>query len=510
MPRVELDEIDWEPKPTLRPGMDFHDGVSFFTIPLTRNMQVTSKKKDAEPILVKELQTYVISSEGRGFWYDESNLDLMGFRQAEFIYQEKNSRWSLPSAKSFLDGQYSAKETRELFEELRSIYTTYVEYADERFHDVMTLFLMYTYVFRLFESTGYIHFNGTAASGKSRNLSILNALAFNSVWASSMSAASLYRKLAGSPGTTLLDESEGFEGERGEELRRILNAGYKEGAKAIRTEKGANDRYVPVEYDVFGPKALASINPLEPVIASRCLVVAMRPAIRELPEFEGKDHEWSKVRDRLYLWAIANAQDIDELAHAWRTEKHARLAPKLIGRAWETTSQFVILADYVGGEEFAVQLIEFLNGYFTKQQEALNATDRLRTTLRCLPRVLATKLAHPVHLYSVKDIHEVVSSYMESDSTEYFKTKHVTKNLDTIGFRHKVRASGGLRIELDEEAVRAEFIQRRVDPFDEDIAWLAGDISYQSEKVFARPASDNQEVDQPWWENPTGDQDVDQ
>jgi hypothetical protein len=201
------------------------------------------------------------------------------------------------------------------------------------------------------------------------------------------------------------------------------------------------------------------------------------------------------------VWAISNASAIDTLAGEWRDEKKERLAPRLIGRQWEVTSQYIILADFVGGEEFASQVIEFLNTYFKKQQEALNATDRLRTTLRCLPRVLATKVAHPTHLYSVKDIHEVVSSYMETDATEYFKTKHVTKNLDTIGFKNKVRASGGLRIELDEKAVRAEFIQRRVEPFEEDIAWLAGDISYQDQPVIARPASDNIPEDgEPWWE----------
>lgn len=499
MPNVTVfEEIDWNPKPVLRPGMDFHNGVTYFTIPLMRNMVKMGKGKDADPIHYKELQTFTLTSNNEGFWYDEEGLDAEGFLPSEQVYQERVSRWSLKSAKDFLDGKAEDVPTKDLFHQLRNVYTTYVEYADEVYFDLMALFLMYTYVFRLFESTGYVHFNGTAASGKSRNLSILNALAFNTVWASSMSAASLYRKLAGSPGTTCIDESEGFDGERGEELRRILNAGYKDGAKAIRTEKTTNDRYMPVEYDVFGPKALASINPLEAVIGSRCLVVAMRPAIRELPDFETHDKQWDALRDQLYIWAMNNAAAVDTLGKEWRTEKKGRLAPKLIGRQWETTSQFIILADYVGGEAFASTIIEFLNGYFAKQQEALNATDRLRTTLRCLPRVLATKMAHPVHLYSVKDIHEVVSSYLESDATEYFKTKHVTKNLDTIGFRNKVRASGGLRIELDEAAVRREFIQRRVEPFEEDVEWLAGKVSYQDRPITV--AVSIPEEGEPWWE----------
>jgi len=470
--------------------MDFRNGVAYYTIPLKRNLIKIPKGKDAQPIAYRELQTYVVPSEGKGFWYDADDLELQGFIPIETVYQERESRWSLGSAKSFLDGKAPTVPTKEMFREVRNIYTTYVEYADEMYYDVMSLYLMYTYVFRLFESTGYIHFNGTMASGKSRNLSILNALAFGSVWASSMSAASLYRKLAGSPGTTLLDESEGFEGERGEDLRRVLNAGYKDGAKAVRTEKvGKLERYMPVEYDVFGPKALASINPMEAVIQSRCLIVAMRPAIRELPEFETKGDHWAPVRDRLYLWAMENAKAIGELAREWRKEKHERMAPKLMGRSWETTGQLVILADYVGGETLAALLIEFLNTYFTKQQDVLNATDRLRTTMRCLPRVLATKQPHPTHLYSLKDIHEVIVSFMDEDSTEYFKTKHASKNLETLGFTKRIRASGGMRVPLEEEAVRAEFRQRRVEPFDEDVDWLEGKVSYQGQ------------TSEPWWDS---------
>jgi hypothetical protein len=499
VPNVEvIDEIVWDSLPVLHPGMDFHDGVTYFTTPLKKNVVVPPKKKGEDATIKKEWRMMAVTSERDAVWYEEDNLEAHGFSPSEQVYQETEPRWSPESTRAYLHNKVNAPTTEQMFNRLRSIYTTYVEFADETYHDIMALFVMYTYVFRLFESTGYIHFNGTAASGKSRNLSMLNALAFNTVWASSMSAASLYRKLAGSPGTTCIDETEGFEGERGEELRRILNAGYKDGAKVTRTEKGPNERWMPVQYDVFGPKALASINTLDNVIGSRCLIVAMRPAIRELPDFLTHDPEWGKVRDQLYLWALENAEVIDALKTEWYETKKTRLCPKLIGRQWETTAQYIILADYVGGEALATKVIAFLNAYFAKQQEALDATDRQRTTLRCLPRVLATCTPHDDYFYSVKDIHEVVSSYMETDATEYFKTKHVTKNLDTIGFKNKVRASGGLRIQLVEEAVRNEFRQRRVEPFEEDAEWLTGKRTYQHATTLFEPGKGP--LSQSWWD----------
>jgi hypothetical protein len=497
-----IEEADWNPKPILRPGMDFHEDMAYFTIPLGRTSRKPGKGKDAEPTFVKEPATYVVTSDHHGFWYDEKDLELAGFLPSEQVYQERTPNWSLESAKAYLDGKAPTVLTKALFSEMRTVYTTYVEYADDIAYDLMALFVMYTYVFRLFESTGYVHFNGTAASGKSRNLAILDVLAFNAVWASSMSAASLYRKLAGSPGTTCIDESEGFDGERGEELRRILNAGYKDGATAIRTEKTKNDRYMPVEYEVFGPKALASINPLEPVIASRCVVIPMRPAIRQLPDFTRRNPRWQELRDHLYVWALDNASALAALTAEWHSEsgKKQRLAPKLISRQWETTAQFVVLADYVGGEEFATKVIEWFNGYFVKQQKAADASDRLRTTLRALPRVLASKQAYPGNMYSLKDIHEVISGYLEEDQREYFKTKHVGKNLDTIGFRNKARATGGMRVELNEDAVRAEFTQRQVEVMDEDTEWFEGKRSYQN---LTTEADDD---DPKWWDRDNGDE----
>ena len=504
-----MDEIDWTPKPTLKPGMDYHDGITYFTVPIWRNVIIPPKKKDGDPKLEKQLQTYIVTSDGRGIWYDKEALDAYNFVPVTQLYQDLEPLWSLNSVRAFLNGEASGPTSEDVYDSIRSIYVRFVEFADELYHDIMTLFVMYTYVYRLWESTGYIHFNGTAASGKSRNLALLSALAFNPIWASAMSPSALYRKLAGSPGTSCIDESEGFEGERGEALRRILNAGYKDGAKVHLSEKGKDDRWISATFDVFGPKVLASINPLEPVIQSRCLIVSMRPAIRELPDFLTSDPQWQDVRDTLYLWAMENTDALASLVTEWHdpsdTGKKARLCPRLIGRQWETTGQFIVLADYIGGEAFANKIIGFMNNYFTKQQEAMDATDRLRTTLRCLPRVLATKSFHPGHLYSVKDIHEVVSSYMESDATEYFKTKHVTKNLDVLGFKHKVRASGGLRIELAEDAVRHEFTQRRVEPFDEDIDWLANKISYQSgdrllDSPSTSPAVTSKYTGTPFWE----------
>lgn len=497
-----VDEIDWNPKPKLLTGMDYHDGIAYITAPFQRNIWKPGKKKDDEGKVVTEWQTMAITSTHRGIWYNAEDLDAHGFVHNENYIQETEARWSLESRRNWLQKNERGPKTKTIFDELKSIYTTYVEFADEIYYDLMPLFVMYTYVFRLFESTGYIHFNGTRASGKSRNLSILSSLCFNTIMAASMSAPAMYRKLEGSPGTTILDESEGFEGERGEDLRRVLNAGYKSGQKVMRVEK-INERWTPVPYDVFGPKVLASINQLEDTIRTRCIIVAMRPTVRAIPDFLMGDPRWPKLRDKLYLWALENTEPIATLADKWLNEKKNTLAPKIISREWETTAQYIILADYIGGEPFAMRVVEWLNAYFKDQQVALDATDRLRTTLRALPRVLATVAKHPSNYYSIKEIHEVISSYMEADATEYFKTRHVTKNLNVLGFKTILRTKGGVQIQLNEDEVRKELIQRRVEPFDEDKLWFTGEQNWQdgSHIIPEKPVDKPEQTEEHWWDS---------
>lgn len=475
-------EILWDETTTLRPGADFHDGVAYVTMPARVNETKTEGKgKAAHDVVVQVDALVTVTSERETFRFSEENVTERGFAYPTNVTLDKERRWSGASIQEYLRGAATPPDPAILFDGLRQVYEQYVEFARQEYYDVMPLFVMGSYLFRLFETTGYVHFNGTAASGKSQNLRILDALAFNAVWASSMSAAALFRQLAGMPGTTLLDEAEGFEGERGEELRRILNAGYLDGAVVRRAEKGKNDNFVVASFESFGPKAIASINPLDNVIGSRCLIVEMSPAIRTIPQFGRRDPRWTRLRDRLYLFAMYHTAEVAKLADEWNRETRLTRAPKLVGRQWEITQTYLVLADYIDrfdGGDRCDRLVAFFNDYFVRVQQQQDATDRTRLILKALPRVMAQYAAIDDHWYRIRDIHEITSSYIEEDAKEYFKTRTLGKNLDSLGFRQKRARKDGSQVYLDPEVVRQQFRQRRVEPHDEDIAWLNGEVEY--------------------------------
>lgn len=504
-----VDEFTWDSIETLRSGTDFRNGITYLTVPMRINRLVKATKKGDHDKIVTEDGTLCITSERETFAFTPERVADFGFEFPATFMRSKEDRWSKASMKTFLDGSAAKVNPVAIYNALVKCYKDYIEFADEAYYTLMPLFIMGSYHFRLFDAIGYIHFNGTAASGKSQNLRIITAMAFNPQWSSNISTAALFRSIAGNPGVVCLDEAEGFDGERGEEVRRLLNAGYLDGSTAKRIEKDGSDRFVMQDYEVYGPKAIASINPLEQVIASRCIVVAMRPALRNIPDFQSKGERWSLIRDRLYHWMMTSQPAIKELVDEWNEITRFERAKNLKNREWQITQSYIVIADYLDKMDKGKrveQLVTFFETYFTDKKKNSEATDRIRLTLKALPRVLQLHHPHDGHYYPLKNIHEVISAYIEDDSKDYFKTRTVGKYLDVLGFKQRRAHKQGSQVWIEADKVRQELNQRQVEPFPEDIQWLTGAVEYElqdaGEVIEPMKAStsvwDNLEDDESW------------
>jgi hypothetical protein len=459
---------------TLWPGLDYKDGVVYMTMPALRE---TVKKREGKEYVGIEIVPTCVTSERERFIYDEETLYEKGFAYPNTFVLETEERWKTGDLLRFLDGHSNPPVPLRLFMRIRKIYESFVEFDQDRHYDIAALFIMFSYMFRIFNVTGYIHFHGTAQSGKSQNLSILRALAFNCVWSSSMTPAAIFRQVAGNPGTLCIDEAENFDGEKGSEIRSILLGGYKAGNQTFRAER-KGETFFNKRFESFGPKALASINPLDPTFGSRSVVVSMKPATRRIATFPYDAEEWSDVRDQLYLWSMYHTSHVAKRLKEWESEKRHRL--ELYNRQWEVAQQFIVLADYIGGDGLADPIIDFFYDYYTKQAEANEVLDRPRMVLKILPRVLANAQASSDNFYHLKDILEMIVSYTDEDQREWQKSRGVQKILDAIGFDRKIPGKGGMRIQIHEAELRAQFNRRKLHPFDEDLAWLKGDTNYQT------------------------------
>lgn len=503
-----LEGILWEDTPILWPGSCYVDGILYMTFPRDRLVDVTNKK--GEKIGEKrEKRTICIPSEGDPFWYDEETVAKKNYTFPSTFLQTQESRWDPQSIQNYLSDKVETPtiDAAALWSQIRAQLVTYVEYNGETFYDIVAYYVMLSYVFRMFDAIGYLHFNGTMASGKSQNLRMLTLMGFNTIWASNLSPSSMFRTIAGAPGVTCIDEAESFEGERGQELQLLLHAGYTNPGYALRVEK-EGDKFTVKSYATYGPKAMASINPLPPVLASRAVVIPMQPASKIIPSLNPKAPIWGEIRNQCYLWAFQNAHALGDLVEEWGGTLHQTIPNDLKDRAWEVSMPFIVLAEHIGGRDMAIELLRFFEKYFEEAREQQATVDRQLTLLRCLPRVFANKEPYDGHWWNLKDIHEVVLEWIEEDAREYYKTRTASRNLTALGWRTRRNAHGGVQIPITEDEVREQFRKRRVTTLtDQDELWLTGKISYTKGKKQSTPEQDS--APRSIWEQITDDADAD-
>lgn len=470
------DDIVFAPRPVLSPGIDIHDDIVYATVPVVRREEQTvGRGKSATSRIVERVRTIVVTSDKRTFWYEPDDLERHGFAiHDQFTQSKKTDYWSAERARSYVKGDATPVDAFALFSRIRDLYTRHIEYADERYYDLVSVFVPATYLFRAWPSMGYLHFNGTKASGKSANVQMLTQLAFNTVWASSMTESVMFRVASGSPGLIVVDEAEEWDSERAKAVRSLALSGYKRGGSAWRAEKTDSDKWSAAEFSVYGPKAFASINPLDATLASRCIIVKMRPAIRRIPNIDPDAPVWADVRDALYRFALDNGAAIKRIWVA-EQQRHERAAETTItNREWEAAAPLIILADFMGGTALRKTVEDFLAEYFAEARADAQETDRTMLVLRCLPRLLATKTNWGNDYYKLSDLHEIVSEYLDEDQRQWFTTRSASKALVALGFTQKRAHRSGTQFQLSPNPIRAAFANRRIDPFPEDAVWLDG------------------------------------
>jgi len=485
--------------------MDWHDGHFYMTLPLMRYEQIVKGKgKNSHKITVARQSTIWVNDAGEWGPYDEEHVNELGFLfPSNRPVPDKLGRWLIKDLQPFLDHQKNGTHIRQrnpsdIFLQLQSYYRTYIEFSDDIYYTLLPLYIMGSYVFRLFPSIAYLHFNGTAATGKSQNLKMLNAFAFNCYWATNMTESTLFRTAEGIPGLICIDEAESFDGERGQEIRKLLNAGYKAGESVPRSEKTTEGAYDVQHFDVFTPKAIASINSLEPVIQSRCIVIGMQPALTPRPEFHNEDPRWAETRSDLYHWAMQSANDVRATFYEWNDGLRFTLARNIVNRQWEVAQIFLVLAAHIGLD--TAPLVTFFEGYFAKQQRAQDETNRQQILLKAMPEVFRTKtIHHGGEWWAIKDIHEVVSGYLEADAREYYKTRSTSKHLTALGFTARRTDRNGTLAQMNEETVREQYRKRHIEPAEDDVAWLEGTVSYVEPRLVT------QTVAPLLWQKPTDD-----
>jgi hypothetical protein len=293
--------------------------------------------------------------------------------------------WRNPKARPTLSGPEAADDGAAILDAIHAFTGRFVAYPDEHAHVAHVLWIAHAHAMDAWETTPrFAALSPEVESGKTRLLEVTELLVPNPVQSVNASPAYMFRKIADEDGlpTILFDEIDTVFGPKArdnEEVRGILNAGYRRGAtvgrcvisgKTIRTE----------ESPAFCAVAVAGIGDLPDTILSRAIVVAMRrrgpretvePFRRRVLKREGYS-----LRDRLAAW-IASAEPA--LADAWPT-----MPQGIEDRAADIWEPLLAIADAAGGtwpQQARVSAVSYVS-HFRRERQSLGI--RLLADLRTI------------------------------------------------------------------------------------------------------------------------------
>jgi hypothetical protein len=214
----------------------------------------------------------------------------------------------------------------------------------------VALWVVHTHCFDAAEATPYLHVcSPMKRSGKSRLIEVCALLVRRPRMTSNVSSAALFRTISEEKPTLLLDEVDTVFGGQTkgwhEELRSILNAGYRPGSPVVRCV-GEGARVHTQPFEVFCPKLLAGIGNLPDTIADRSLPIRLQRRATDEPV------ERFRIRRAKRL-----AEPLREACEQWATEHLDHLAEAepelpdvLDDRAQDAYEPLIAIADAAGGD----------------------------------------------------------------------------------------------------------------------------------------------------------------
>jgi Protein of unknown function (DUF3631) len=226
----------------------------------------------------------------------------------------------------------------------------------------MTLWVLHTHAIEAAYATPYLYaYSAEPESGKTRMLEALRELVRNPILTMNISDAALFRTIDQKSPTLFFDEVDAIFNpkarERGhrDDLRALLNAGYRRGELVLRMGGGNNT--LLETFAVFSPKALAGLGSLPPTLASRCIRIEMkrRRGNEPVEDFYPADlaAETEDLRAQLAAWAEASLDTLraarparvdglrDRTNEVWRP---LLAIAELAGETWATRARRAAVA----------------------------------------------------------------------------------------------------------------------------------------------------------------------
>lgn len=235
-----------------------------------------------------------------------------------------------------------------LLDELAAFVRRFVAMSEGQATTV-ALWTVHTHTLEASEATPYLAVTSAEKrSGKTRLLEVLALVARRPLSTANVSDAALFRSIGAAPPALLFDEIDAIFGPKArdrEDLRSLMNAGYRRGAEVLRCV-GEGSKQEVQAFAVFCPKVLAGIGELPDTVADRSLPIRLERRARNEPveRFRRRDaeDEGTRLREACERFAVDSLEELDGA--------RPELPDELDDRGQDAAEPLLAIADLAGGD----------------------------------------------------------------------------------------------------------------------------------------------------------------
>lgn len=218
--------------------------------------------------------------------------------------------------------------------------------VDEVSLQLLSDYVLMSYVFECFEKIGYLRFFGPTNTGKSRALRVMFSLCYNSInLGVAPTTASIYRMMDKfNSGTLFIDEANFGDTTNKSTLAQILNGGYACDGLVTRC---SGSQYEPIQFKVFGPKVIANHTYYEdPALENRMFTIHMYETKRtdipnNLPNLP-QDIEAVDLRNKLLRFRIDHLDHTDtQIRYPELDNYNSRLRETVLPLLWSQSCNHI-------------------------------------------------------------------------------------------------------------------------------------------------------------------------
>ena len=277
----------------LCPAQDYRDDVMYYAVKIDGKAYLITSEKE----IISFAQV-----EDKGLKLNTSFVDTFRF----------DPEWIL---KYYREGKRVT--VSEVYKKTHDFINDYIFFTSESHVKFLSIWVIGTYIFKIFRYYPYIWLNAPKQSGKTLLMEILKELSFNGDLSSNASESAIFRDVHNNLITMFLDEVEKLSKQDMEKygaIMTILNTGFS-ASGSVKRSGSQKQNFTIQRFSTYSPKAFAGIKEIDDVVQDRTIKINM---LRKKPGEVAKRYKVSDalvrsqkvIRNELYIFGLQYAREI--------------------------------------------------------------------------------------------------------------------------------------------------------------------------------------------------------